>query len=251
MSDIPSVDYRFANKELVTSFVTPENPDVQQVVATFGDAVGDDFVERVEAFIRDGFKYPVAGDMPLADGQLLRYTDGLFSHKFKCCRYYVWAFPSEVLQSKLGFCAETGNLAESLLINKVDALATLGDVLDLNDTLLGRHEWVEVEHNSQPSILETTIHTVGANNLAAQASVYDKESDWAKQGGVYYRPVAWFNNKKFHGDSSILAMMSLPAKRVLLFGLEETRRVKAKQLYKELRKEDAIKQNLIRIAWGG
>lgn len=251
MSDIPSVDYRFGNKELITSFVTLHNPDIQQVITTFGDAEGDSFVEKVAAFIRENFEYPMAGDLPLADGQLLRYTDGLFSHKVKCCRYYVWAFPSEVLQSKLGYCAETGNLAVSLLVNKTDAWATLGDVLDLNGTLLGKHEWVEVEHNNQPTILETTIHAEGANNLATQASVYDKESDWAKQGGLYYRPVAWFNNKKFRGDSSIIAMMGLPAKRVLLFGLEETQKIRAKRLYKELQREQKIMESLLKQAWGG
>ena len=251
MSYIPIVDYRFGNKELIISFVTPKNPDVQDVVSNFGDAQGDEFVEKVATFIRDNFQYPMAGDVPLADGQLLRYTDGLFSHKFKLCRYYVWAFPSEVLVSKLAYCAETGNLAESLLVDKVDAWATLGDVLDLNDTLLGKHEWVELEHNNQPSILETTLHTAGANNLATQASVYDKESDWAKQGGVYYRPVAWFNNKRFRGDSSIVAMMGLPAKRVLLFGLEETQKMRAKRLYKELQREQKIMETLLKQAWGG
>jgi len=248
--DIPSVDYRFSDRWLVTDFITPKNPDIQNVISSFGDAKGGKFVEKVAAYIRDNFEYPKVDNIPSADGQLLRYTMGFMKHGFKECRYYVWAFPAEVIASKLGYCAETGNLAESLLVNKVDAWATLGDVLDLNDTLLGRHEWVEVEHKGQPSILETTIHVEAVNNLATQASVYNKESDWAKQGGVYYRPLAWFNDKKFHGDSSIIAMMSLPAKRVLLFGLEETQKVKAKQLYKELRKEDAIKQNLIRIAWG-
>lgn len=254
--NIPSIDYRFNDKWLVTSFITPKNPDVENVVAGFGNAEGDEFVEKVASFIRDNFEYPIVniplvGDMPSADGQLLRYTQGFMKHGFKCCRYYVWAFPAEVLASKLGYCAETGNLAESLLVDKVDAWATLGDVLDLNDTLLGRHEWVELEHNNQPSILETTIHNEGANNLATQASVYDKESDWAKQGGLYYRPVAWFNNKKFRGDSSIVAMMGLPAKRVLLFGLEETQKIRAKRLYKELQREQKIMENLLKQAWGG
>lgn len=247
MNIIPSVDYRFGDRWLVTDFITPMNPDILNVGLV---SAGDELVEKVSAFIRDNFVYPMAGDMPSADGQLLRYTQGIMKHGFKCCRYYVWAFPAEVLQSKLGYCAETGNLAGSLLVSKLDAWATLGDVLDLNDTLLGRHEWVELEYAGQPSILETTIHVAGANNLANQTSVYDKESDWAKQGGLYYRPVAWFNNKKFRGDSSIIAMMGLPAKRVLLFGLEETQKVKAKQLYKELRKEKVIMERLLRQAWG-
>jgi len=232
----------------VTDFITPKNPDVLNL--GFGNLEGDDLVEKVAAFIRDNFVYPMAGDLPSTDGQLLRYTQGIMKHGFKCCRYYVWAFPAEVLQSKLGYCCETSNLAESLLVSKLDTWATLGDVLALNDTLLGTHEWVELEHAGQPSILETTIHVAGANNLATQASVYDKESDWAKQGGLYYRPVGWFNNEQFRGDSSIIAMMGLPAKRVLLSCVEEAQKVKAKQLYKELRKENAIMERLLKQAWG-
>ena len=247
---IPVTDYRFGDKHYVTSFITPHNPDIEQVASSFGDIQKENtWVEKVAAFIRDTFEYPMANGMPLADGQLLRYTTGLFRHKWKACCYYVWAFPAEVLQSHLSYCAESSNLAESLLVSKIDAWATLGDVLDLNDTLLGRHEWVELEHAGQPSILETTIHVAGANNLATQASVYDKNSDWAKQGGLYYHPVAWFNDKEFRGDSSIIAMMGLPAKRVMLFGLEETQKVKAKQLQKEFKKETAIMEKLLKQAW--
>lgn len=154
-------------------------------------------------------------------------------------------------------CAETGNLAESLLVGKLNSLAVLGDVLSLNDTLLGRHEWVETPYHTNPYInasdtfvLETTIHTQGANTLASTKSVYDKNSDWAKQGGLYYSPQARFNDKSYEGSNQFITLMGLPAKRVLLFGLEETQKIKAKQLYKELRKEKAIMGKLLKQAWG-
>ena len=251
---IPSINYRFGDKWLITDFVTPQNPDVQHVLIGFGGilVVGDDLVKVVAEFVRDNFEYPMVGDTPSADGQLLRYMEGLFKHKFKDCEFYVWAFPAEVLQSHLGYCAETGNLAESLLIGNIKSLAVLGDVLSAkDDTLLGRHEWVETPYKGSSHVLETTIHTKGANNLAETTSVYDKESDWAKQGGIYYVPRAWFNDKMFKGDDQLITLMSLPAKRVLLFGLEETQKVKAKKLAKEFHKEDQIKENLIRLAWGG
>lgn len=249
--NIPSVDYRFNDKWLVTSFVTPKNPDVKDVVTSFGDAQGDEFVEKVAAYIRDNFEYPMAGDLPLADGQLLRYTNSLFSHKFKECRYYVWAFPAEVLASELGYCAETSNLAESLLLSKVHALICLGEVRSSkDDSLLGLHAWIETPYKNEAYVFETTIHEKEGNNLVTAKGVYNKDSDWAKVAGLYYIVKGKYDNKKFIGDADIIAKLSLPAKRVLLFGLEETRKVNAKKLYKELRKEDAIKQNLIRIAWG-
>jgi len=248
---IPKVDYRFQDKWLVTDFVTPKNPDIQDVLHSFGNVEGDDFVNKAAAYIRDNFQYPLVGDLPSCDGQLLRYTEGLLKHKFKCCKFYVWAFPAETIQSHFGYCAETGNLAESILVNKVNAWAVLGDVLDLNGSLLGRHEWCEVPYKGNTYVLEATIHIKVVNNLATADSVYNKESDWAKQGSLYYSPRARFNDKRYTGDNMFVAMMGLPAKRILLFGLEATQKVKAKQLYKELRKEDIIKENLIKIAWGG
>jgi len=250
MDEIPIVNYRFNDRYWVTDFVTPGNPDIQQVIADLGDAKGDEFVEQIAEFIRDNFQYPLWDGNPSVDGQLLRYTQGLFKHGYKCCMFYVWAFPAEVLQSKLGYCAESGNLAESLLVNKVASMAVLGDVLSLDDALLGRHEWVETPYKGEAYVLETTIHTKGANNLTTTKGVYDKNSDWAKQGGLYYSPQARFNDKSYEGSNQFITLMALPAKRVLLFGLEETQKVKAKKLYKELRKENAVLEKMLKQAWG-
>jgi len=249
---VPVVDYRFGNKELITSFITPKNPDVQDIVKAIGDLQGDDFVWAVSKYIRDNYQYPLVGETPSCDGQILRYTEGLLKHKWKCCRYYVWAFPSETAQSFYGFCAETGNLAESILVNKVDAWAVLGDVLSVkDDSLVGRHMWCEVPLRDNTFILETTIHDKDAGNMVSATSAYGKDSDWAIQGGIYYSAKALFSDKKYKGDDQFAATMDIPAKRLLLFGLDETRKVKEKQLAKEWRAEQKIKENLIRIAYGG
>jgi hypothetical protein len=250
MNSIPICSYRWGDRYYVCDFIIPKNPDIQDVVAGFGNVEGDKFVEAVAAYIRDNFQYPLWNGNPTCDGQLLRYTQGPLKHGFKCCVYYVWAFPPEVIQSKLGYCAETGNLAESLLLSKVNSFAVLGDVLSTSDILLGRHEWVETPYKGEICVLETTIHTMGANTLATTKSVYDKNSDWAKQGGLYYSPKARFNNVIYEGSNEFITLMGLPAKRVFLSTLEETQKIKAKKLYKELRKENAIMQALLKQAWG-
>jgi len=264
MQKIPVVNYRFGDCYLVTDFIMPENPDIQAVIIellkplwlaksfelTPNNIKNDEFVEACAAYIRDNFQYPLWNGNPSCDGQLLRYTQGILKHRFKRCEYYVWAFPPEVIQSHMGYCAETGNLAESLLVNRLSSFAVLGDVLDLNGTLLGRHEWVEVPYKNETFVLETTIHTEGVNNLASIKSVYDKNSDWAKQGGLYYVPQARFNDKIYEGNNQFIALMELPAKRTLLYNIEEIQRMKAKKLYKELRKEKAIMEKLLQQAWG-
>jgi hypothetical protein len=250
MAEIPVVSYRFHDSYWVTDFITPKNPDIQDVVARLGNVEGDKFVEAVAAYIRDNYQYPLWNGNPTCDGQLLRYTQGVLKHGFKCCMYYVWAFPPEVIQSKLGYCAETGNLAESLLVNKVNSFAVLGDVLSLNGALLGRHEWLETPYKGETYVLETTIHTQGANTLATTKSVYDKNSDWAKQGGLYYSPQARFNDKIYEGSNEFIVLMKLPVKRILRFGFDETLKENPKRLHKELRKEQAAMQKLLKQAWG-
>lgn len=247
---IPVTDYRFGDKHYVTSFITPHNPDIEQVASSFGDIQKENtWVEKVAAFIRDTFEYPMANGMPLADGQLLRYTTGLFRHKWKACHYYVWAFPAEVLQSHLGYCAESANLACSLLIPKIPALVCLGEVRSSkDDSLLGLHAWIELPYKNEPYVFESTIHEKEANNLTPTKSVYNKDSEWAKRG-VYYIAKAQYDNKEFTGDSSVIARMKLPAKRVLLFGLEKTLALSEKKLYKEWRAEDRIKEALLREIW--
>ena len=248
---IPAVDYRFGDRELITSFITPKNPDVQDIVKAIGDLQGDDFVWAVSRYIRDSYQYPIVGDAPSCDGQLLRYTEGLLRHKWKCCRYYVWGTPAETIQSNFGFCAETSNLAESILVNRVDAWVVLGDVLSVkDDSLVGRHAWCEVPLRGGTFILETTIHDKDAGNMVSTTSAYGKESDWAKQGGIYYAAKAYFDDKKYKGEEQFSTTMDLPAKRLLLFGIDEIRKVKDKQLGKEWRAEQRIKENLIRIAYG-
>ncbi|GAJ19661.1 unnamed protein product [marine sediment metagenome] len=93
-----TVSYRFGDSYWVTDFVTPHNPDIEQVITNFGNAEGDEFVEKVAAYIRDNFEYPIVsvplvGEMPSADGQLLRYTQGFIpatTHKITSVKLKLW-----------------------------------------------------------------------------------------------------------------------------------------------------------------
>ena len=249
MSDIPSVNYRFSDCYYATEFITPTSYDIVEAAKSLPD------VKAVSEFIRDKFAYPLdSNSNPTASGQLLRYQKTLFNVWIKACRYYVWGFPSETLSvTKLGYCAETGTLATSLLIAKgIDAWSAIGEVRkSTDDTIIGYHLWTQFPQNGDDMVLETTIHTEGANNLIQCKSAYDKNSDWAKQGGLYYVKKGWFNHKEFYGDADLVTTLHLPAKRVVLFGREATIRVSKKKLYKEWAKEDAQKENLLKLAYRG
>ena len=245
MKNVPRISYRFGDSWYITSFITPDNPDILAVVDRFNLNNGDAFIEAIANYIRDEFQYPLIGDQPSCDGQILRYAQGLFKHLYKSCKYYVWGWPAEVLQSHYGYCAETANLGTSILLNKIPQTVTvLGAVLDLNGQVLGYHAWCELPYNAESTVFETTIHTLGAHNLATAQSVYDKNSDWAKQGGVFYEALARYNDTQFSGDTAIVSRMCLPAK------YEATWHMSQKKLARKYYSEHTKMVKSIRQAWG-
>jgi len=255
---IPIVDYGHGGRWFITDYLTPSNPDVYEIARHLG-GTGDKFVENVAQYIRDEFQYPLDKfGNPSCGGQVKRYPKYLiylFGCQYVDTRYYVWAFPNETLRSKLGFCAETANLGVSILLNKVPACVVLGDVMRRGDKpqedyLLGRHAWAEMPYKGQSTVGELTIHEE-INNLTTAQSVYDRDSDWAKQGHIYYIPKGRYNKDTFWGDADIVTMMGLPAMRVLICGIAETLETKAKTLAHEFREEERLKTRIIHQAWGG
>ena len=243
MNSIPSVNYRFGDTWLITDFVNPN------ISVNFSSA-GDKLVEEVAAFIRDQFRYPLVGGNPSADGQFRRFHKNLCRYHFSQYAYYMWSFPQETLLIGKGICIDTANLATSLLVSKLNALVCLGEVrTSREDTLLGYHAWTLCPYKNDIYLLETTIHEMGINNLVTVSSAYGRNSDWAKQGNIYYLEKARYNNTLFSGDTSIVAGMALPANRILLYGLDEAKIYPKRKLYKEWRQEEIIKTKLLRQAF--
>jgi len=260
-NDIPKVEWRFGEDYLATDFVMAKNTAIMGVAALLSKENNDQFVEAVASWIRDSFFYPLDnGGNPSASGQLLRHHKGIFlvgGYHFKKCVYYVWSLPNEVLQvTKCGICIDTANLAASVLRAKLvaDSWVCLGSVKSIDGTLLGRHAWVSTLLNGKAVVMETTVHTPGANNLIEATKVYDKTSDWAREHDLYYELEARFNEKEYVGEGplagEIVGLMGLPAKRVLIFGIEHTRQQKPRRLYKEWRQEELFKTRLLREAYG-
>lgn len=254
---IPETPWRFGERYLVTDFVQVNNI---AIIDMANSLQGDGFISNVAAWIRDKFYYPLDGSgNPSAQGQLLRHQKGLFSgYHAKKCVYYAWSLPNEILDfTRCGICIDTANLATSVLrVKGIDAWVTLGDVRDIkSDTLLGRHAWVTLPYEGENYVLETTIHEAGVKNMAKTKDVYDKNSEWAKRGGIYFVYQAKYNEKEFKGEgplgSEIVELLGLPTHRVLLMGKVRTQREKEGRLLKEWRAEERIITNLLREAYRG
>ena len=254
---IPTVDFRWGDLYWITDFVTPHNPDIEQVARGFSAGNNNGFVAQVVAFIRDDFTYPLVGGQPSTDGQFLRYRKGIFRYGWRVCRYYVWAFPAEVLQSKLGYCAETANVCTSLLrTRELDAWNALGEVrTSKDDTLLGYHSWSICPYKHDTFLIETTLHEPGATNMITLHDAYYKDSDFATTSGIYYVEDARYDESQYIGTTDlgrsgiIFTLMGLPQKQLRMFGLERARQVPAKKLYTQWRKEEQLKWKEVSRAW--
>jgi len=259
MSDIPEVPWRFGDRYSVVDFVQTKNVAILEEATALYSSDNDTFVKNVSEYMRDEFYYPLDNSgNPAASGQLLRHQKGLMAYHFKKCVYYMWSLPNEVLAIGAGICIDTANLGCSIFRSKgLDgAWVVLGDVISTeNGTLIGRHAWVEVPFKGKIYVSEYTIHEPDINNLILAKDVYNKDSNWAQRSGIYYSAQANYNEIEFIGVGplgvSMIWLMGLPAKRVLLFGIEATSSYKQSRLVKEWRQEENLKMKLLREAYRG
>lgn len=250
------VDNRFGDKYKVQEFVQPKSLEIETKVKEL-NATGDEFVDKIAAFIRDDFQYPLVSGQPSSDGQFKRFHKSLLGYHWKKCVFYMWSFPVECLLQKLGICIDTANLGTSLLRAKnAIAFTCLGEIKKTStDELLGYHAWTIVEYKKQFYLLETTIHEPEINNMVALHDAYHKDSDFAIASGIYYVEDARYDESQYIGTTDlgrsgiIFTLMGLPQKQLKRFGLERARQINPKKLYHQWRKEEQSKTEEVSRAW--
>lgn len=258
---IPEVTWRWGERYLVTEFIQHRNVAVREIANSLPTFTNnpDEFVLAASVHIRDGYYYPLddAGN-PSTSGQLLRYRKGLMKYHFKKCVDYAWALPCEVINTKCGYCAETANLATSILIaGKIpNSWVVLGEIRTAKDNrLLGYHAWTECPYLGSQYVMETTIDKEDVNILLPISSAYDRISEWAQKSDLYYVPQSRYNADEYIGEGPLGGMMiqliGLPAKRVLLFGINRTLQEKPKRLRTEYLQEAKLMKQLLLEAYRG
>jgi len=209
---IPIINWRHGERYYITQFIQIDNPDINEVYEDLKVDNNDEYIERVARFINLNFEYPLnpLGN-PATESLWCRYL--VFPLTFLCFCYkkwiykdYIWQFPNETLVLKYGICIDTALLCTSLLRKKgVNAWCILGSVNDTQtDQILGYHAWTEVYYRGEWWIIETTIHDPSLNNMIPAKEAYDKNSEFAKQTGIYYVKMAWFNEKEYDEEKSLL-----------------------------------------------
>ena len=256
---IPEVPYRFGERYLVTDFIQYQNIAIVEQANALMAKDNNQFISKTADWVRDNFSYPLDRfGNPSAGGQLLKHPTIFGRYHFKKCVYYMWTLPNEVLVTSRSICICTANLVASILRAKalVGVYVCLGDVRSTtDDTLVGRHAWVEVSYLDKVYVMETTVHSSECVNMILANWVYDKHSRWAINKGIYYIPEVKYNESEcfetgFLG-SQIVPLMGLPAYRVMLFGIESTQKQNPKKLFKEWQKEEILKEKLLLEAYRG
>lgn len=259
MDKIPEVSWRWGERYLVTEFIQHQNVAVKEIASSLPANNQDEFVLAASVHIRDSYYYPLddAGN-PSTSGQLLRYHKGFMSYHFKRCESYVWGLPVEVINTKAGYCAETANLATSILIARgiPNSWVVLGEVRTAkDDRLLGYHAWTECPFSGAQHAMETTVDEKDVNILAPISSAYDRQSQWAQNANLYYLPQSRYNASEYIGEGPLggmmVQLMGLPAKRVLLFGFDKTIKEKQKRLQAEYLQEARLIKRLLLEAYRG
>jgi hypothetical protein len=155
-------------------------------------------------------------------------------------------------------CAETANLATSILIagGIPDSWVVLGEVRTAkDDRLLGYHAWSKTLYQGVPHIMETTVDEKGINILIPESLAYDRQSQWAQNANLYYFPQSRYNEKEYIGEGPLggmmVRLMGLPAKRVLLMGIDKTVCIKPKKLQREYLQEARLIRALLLEAYRG
>lgn len=259
MSNIPEVTWRWGERYLVTDFIQHQNVAVKEIASSLPASNQDEFVLAASVHIRDSYYYPLDdAKNPSTSGQLLRYRKGFMTYHFKRCESYVWALPCEVVNTKCGYCAETANLATSILIagGIPSSWVVLGEVRTAkDDRLLGYHAWSETPYLGAQHVMETTVDEEGVNILCPISGAYDRQSQWAQNANLYYLPQSRYNASEYLGEGPLGGMMvrliGLPAKRVLLLGVDKTVKEKPKRLQREYLQEARLIKHLLLEAYRG
>ena len=226
--EIPKCPWRFGEECLVTEFVTPKQIAVQEAAVPFVNPDDDLSIESVAAWIRDEFTYPLDNKgNPSASGMLKRYQRAWC--RWECSRfvYYMWAYPSEILQSRKGICIDTANLCVSVLrALKIPAWVVLGEIRQARDNaLIGYHAWAEVKYKGEYCTIETTVEKP-VNIIHKVTDTQSRHSDWATERNLYYIPEARYDESGYRSlgpqGGIMMQLIGLPSAMVSSKGFYNT-----------------------------
>lgn len=259
---IPTVPWRWGEKYKVTEFIQNNNQAILEIASYIKeeDKSPDDIVLNLSHYIRDNFFYPLNNiGNPSTSGSLLRYRFSLCKFHFKKSEDYIWGLPCEIVNYSCGYCAETANLATSILIaiGIPNSWVVLGEIRRAKDnSLLGYHAWVECPYQGKQHVMETTVDEKDVNILSPTSSAYQRCSDWAIQNNIYYIPQSRYNESEYVGEGplagNMVFLMGMPAKRVLIMGFDRTvkeQRRKPRKIRSELNQEARIVTRLLLEAY--
>ena len=190
VADNQPIDARFGDSVWLTSFITPDNPDIRlkYLEITDGLFITRDRVDALWRYVAE-FRYKsVISSTLTTQGRKLYQED-------------TWFFPAEAMLLPQLNCANRSFLLTSLLKNEFPVRGQVYCVMGvLTNNGVGNHAWVEAKLDGQRYILEATITDKGRAIIPAsaldiyQGEVYFDEEDVFTEAGA---DVASVINQRF------------------------------------------------------
>lgn len=145
--DNQPIDARFGDSVWLTSFITPDNPDVRlkYLEITDGILLTNDKIEALWRYVAE-FKYTqVISSTLITPSRRLHQED-------------TWFFPAEAMLINNLNCANRSFLLASLLKNELPVRGQVYCVMGvLSNNGAGNHAWVQAQIDGRLHILEATI----------------------------------------------------------------------------------------------
>ncbi|KKN52929.1 hypothetical protein LCGC14_0607300 [marine sediment metagenome] len=147
VADNQPIDARFGDSIWLTSFITPNNPDVRlkYLEITQGILATNDKIDALWRYVAE-FKYkPIISSTLSTPGRKLHQED-------------TWFFPAEAMLLANLNCANRAFLLTSLLKNELPVPGQVYSVFgELTHNGIGNHAWVQAQIEGRLYILEATI----------------------------------------------------------------------------------------------
>jgi len=190
VADNQPIDARFGDSVWLTSYITPDNPDVRLKYLEITNDIfsSNDRIEALWRYVAE-FKYKKIISSTLSTpGKTFRQDD-------------TWFFPAEAMLLENLNCANRSFLLTSLLKNELSAHGQVYCVMGvLSNNGTGNHAWVEAQIDGRIYILEATITDkaraiipVNCLDIYKGEVYFDEESVYA----VYGVDVASVINTRF------------------------------------------------------
>ena len=173
--DDQAIDSRFGESVWLTSFITPQNPDImlKYQALTEGLLSQRDRIVSLWEYVANIPYREIIRSKLVVNGRVISQKD-------------TWFYPAETMKTGVANCANKSFLLASLLLNELPESKVSCVMGRVTIDGIGAHAWVEVECSGKDYLLETTLPQLEEALIPTSLA-------------TAYEPVLCFSDKRVYG----------------------------------------------------